>query len=155
MGRDKALVEVDGVAMAQRVAAALRAAGARSVVCVGGNAGDIPDAFPAEGPLGGIITALRWAGSETLVTAPCDMPWLTAAHVRALADHATGDVAYAQGAHLLAVWQPSALPLLEAAFADGERAPKRALDRLDAVAVTPPDGDWPRDVNSPNDLGEA
>ena len=46
MGRDKAFVEVDGAPMAQRVARAMRGAGALEVVCVGGDAGDVADAFP-------------------------------------------------------------------------------------------------------------
>jgi molybdenum cofactor guanylyltransferase len=152
MGRDKAAVVVEGSPMAVRVADALRAGGAREVVCVGGDAGDIPDAFPGEGPLGGIITALRWAGDETVVTAPCDMPWITAAEVRALAVALGGDVAYAKGAHLLAAWGPSCLPRLEAAFAAGERSPKRALALLVAVVVELPDGAWSNDVDTPDDL---
>lgn len=66
MGCDKALLEVDGVAMARRVADALHAAGARRVVAVGGDAHGLaalgldhrPDRWPGEGPLGGLVTAL-------------------------------------------------------------------------------------------------
>jgi molybdopterin-guanine dinucleotide biosynthesis protein A len=152
MGRDKALVEVDGVAMAERVVDALRAGGATRVVRIGGATGDIPDAFPGEGPLGGIITALRWASGDVVVTAPCDMPWLDAEHAQALVAQRTGDVAYAKGAHLFAAWAPSALPVLEAAFAAGERSPKRALARLVATEVDLGDGRSLADVDSPADL---
>jgi molybdopterin-guanine dinucleotide biosynthesis protein A len=151
MGRDKAFVEVDGVAMAERVAAALRGAGARVVARIGT---DVPDVYPGEGPLGGIITALRWARDETVVIAPCDMPWIEAAHVAAvvaaLGDDA--DVAVAGEQHLFAAWHPSALLELEAAFAAGERAPKRALERLHVVRVDLGDGPWSRDVDTPADL---
>jgi molybdopterin-guanine dinucleotide biosynthesis protein A len=66
MGRDKALVEVDGLPMASRVAAALTAAGCRSAVAVGGDAAvharlglsSVPDRWPGEGPLGAIVTVL-------------------------------------------------------------------------------------------------
>jgi molybdopterin-guanine dinucleotide biosynthesis protein A len=153
MGRDKAFVEVDGVPMAARVADALRAAGAREVVNIGGTAGDVPDAFPGEGPLGGIITALRWAGDDVLVTAPCDMPWIEADHVRALIDAlGDNDAAYADGAHLLAAWSPNALARLEAAFTEGERAPKRVLAGLRATAVVFGDDEALRDVDTPDDL---
>ena len=37
MGRDKATLEIDGVAMATRVAGALTDAGAAEVFCVGGD----------------------------------------------------------------------------------------------------------------------
>ena len=75
MGRDKALVEVDGRPMAVRVAEALAAAGAADVVAVGGDAGrlrahgltTVPDRWPGAGPLGGILTALghEAAGDDT------------------------------------------------------------------------------------------
>ncbi|MEY2470988.1 MAG: molybdenum cofactor guanylyltransferase [Actinomycetota bacterium] len=150
MGRDKALVEVDGVAMAERVAAVLRAGGARTVVRVGG---DVPDLYPGEGPLGGIITALRWAGAERLVVAPCDMPWIEAPHVAALVAALRDDAdAAVSEQHLFAAFAPSSLAPLEAAFADGERSPKRALARLRVVAVALGDGKWSNDVDTPDDL---
>ena len=150
MGRDKSTLEIDGVAMVERVAGALRDAGAREVARVGT---DVPDLFPGDGPLGGIITALRWAGDDVVVTAPCDMPWLDVAHVTPLVDAlGANDVAYADGQHLVAVWAPRALVALEIAFAAGERSPRRALTRLRAVAVTLPAGDWSRDIDTPEDL---
>ena len=65
MGRDKALIEIDGVAMVTIAVEALRAAGAADVWVVGGDRGAIealghrwvPDLHPGEGPLGGVITA--------------------------------------------------------------------------------------------------
>ena len=153
MGRDKALVEVDGVPMAERVAAALRDAGATAIARVGGASGDVVDAFPGEGPLGGLITALRWAGGDAVVTAPCDMPWIEASHVQALVD-ALGDhdVALAGDQHLFAAWNASALPKLEAADDAGERAPKRALSNLRTAVVALPPGPWSADVDTPDDL---
>jgi molybdenum cofactor guanylyltransferase len=150
MGRDKATIEVDGVAMAERVAAALRGAGARAVGFIGST---VPDLYPGDGPLGGIVTALRWASDDVVVIAPCDMPWIQARHVRALAD-ALGDhdVAYAEGQHLVAAWAPSARAAIEEAFSRGERAPRRALTQLQAIAVDLGDGAWARDVDTPEDL---
>ncbi len=151
MGRDKALVEVDGVAMALRVAHALRAAGARDVAGVGT---DVADAFPGEGPLGGIITALRWAGDEVVVVAPCDMPWIEGAHARALVDALTDsdDVAVAGDQHLFAAWAPRARAALESAFAAGERSVKGVLPLLRMRTVDLGEGPWSHDVDSPADL---
>lgn len=161
MGRDKALVELDGVAMVLHVAAALRAAGASEVFAVGGDAAAlgalglrvVADRFPGEGPLGAIITALRSAGIEDVVTAPCDMPWITASHVGGVVDALRNeiDVAHSEQ-HLFAAWRASALPELEAAFAGGERAPKRALAALRTVVVRLPAGQWSADVDAPSDL---
>lgn len=66
MGRDKALIPVDGRTLAGRVADALDAAGASPVVAVGGDLAAlraegltaVPDAMPGAGPLAGIVTAL-------------------------------------------------------------------------------------------------
>jgi molybdopterin-guanine dinucleotide biosynthesis protein A len=67
MGRTKALIEVDGVPMASRVAAALRAVGCRTVVAAGGDAEElaplgldlVPDVVAGEGPLAGILAVLE------------------------------------------------------------------------------------------------
>ena len=71
MGRDKALLLVEGVPMAQRVAEALRAAGATEVLAIGGDAPALtalglhlrPDDRPGDGPLPATITALGAARS--------------------------------------------------------------------------------------------
>ncbi len=82
MGRDKALIERDGRALAVRVADALRRAGCEEVWAIGGD-GDalaalglivVADRHPGEGPLGGLATALAAAApGATLVLAPCDV----------------------------------------------------------------------------------
>jgi len=92
MGRDKATLEIDGVAMARRVADALIAAGCAPVVAVGGDATRlgaigipvVDDDWPGEGPLGGIITALRHSERAAVVVAACDLPWLDAPTIERL-----------------------------------------------------------------------
>jgi molybdopterin-guanine dinucleotide biosynthesis protein A len=66
MGQEKALIEVDNVPLARRVANALLAGGVERVVLVGGHEGvaaelwleGVVDRWSAIGPLGGITTAL-------------------------------------------------------------------------------------------------
>src|SRR5258706_2712594 len=66
MGVDKATLAVDGVAMARRVGDALVLAGCSPVVAIGGEArglselglGHVAHAFPCDGPLGAVLTAL-------------------------------------------------------------------------------------------------
>jgi molybdopterin-guanine dinucleotide biosynthesis protein A len=75
MGTDKALMEVAGVAMAERVARALAAGGCEPVAFVGGDAVRLArlgrpvhaDRWPGEGPLGGVLTALAVAGGDDVV----------------------------------------------------------------------------------------
>ena len=94
MGRDKALLEVDGESMATRVTHALRAAGAVDVVCVGGDApalralglAVIDDEHPDAGPLGGVLTGLAGSRAPIVLVAPCDLVAPAARPLRALVD---------------------------------------------------------------------
>lgn len=167
MGRDKALLPVDGVAMAARVAAALRDAGCSPVTAIGGDRSGlealglavVDDPWPGEGPLGGILAALG-AAEEAVVVVACDLPWLDAATVtRVVAaegiDLERTDVVVASSGRrepLCARWQPSARDTLRRAFADGERAVHRAMAmlRVAEVAVDPhrvADADTPEDLD--------
>jgi len=86
MGRDKALLEVDGRALIERVLDALRpVVGAVFLAC-----GSTPryehlglpcvlDASPDRGPLGGLLAALEALETDVLVALGCDMPDLDSA----------------------------------------------------------------------------
>lgn len=158
MGRDKAGLPIGGVPMALRVAAALRGAGAAAVALVGrpvpgvSDAGPgaehVADLHPGAGPLGGVLTALTWAGARTVVVAPCDLvapdPDALALLVAAL-DPSTNAVAPPLAAvagprdPLPLALGPDAAAVLAAAFAAGERALHRALGPLAPVdAGLPP-----------------
>ncbi len=171
MGRDKALVEVDGAAMVRRVVEAVDGAGCTPVIAVGGDAASltavlagtgastVPDRFPGEGPLGGILTALGHLAVPTLVVAT-DLPWLDAVTIERLLVHRDRldlDVAMARSDRaepLCALWWPSALAALDRRFAAGERAIHRAVDglrRLDVVVSATA----VRNVNTPTDLGRT
>lgn len=165
MGRDKALVAVDGVAMAERVARALEAAGCADVRFVGGDAPALAalgrpvlsDAYPGAGPLGAVITALRASGRPVVVAA-CDLADLDADTVVAVVSEGVGDlprVAHTDRLEpLLAWWPPAVLGALEAQFASGERALHRALGAVGYVAV-PVATSRLRNVNTPADLHRA
>ena len=168
MGRPKAFIEVAGRPMVANVAAALTAAGARSVVVVGGDVAQIqslqlqaePDHFPGEGPLGGIVTALRfsqWADAVAVLC--CDLVTPSTREIqRLIAELGDDDVAVPvvdrapQWTH--AVWSLRALPVLEAVFAAGERAPHNAVGDLSVrrVEVDPSNAAAYVDADSPSDL---
>ncbi len=147
MGQDKALLEVDGTALAVRVADALRAGGCDQVRAIGGDAPAlearglevVADAFPGEGPLGGLATALA-AGPTggVLALAPCDLidpqPAATSRLLAALAgapDDVDAVVPVVDGRDewTLSAWRvsPGRAGAVAALLADGHR-------RLDAVA---------------------
>jgi molybdopterin-guanine dinucleotide biosynthesis protein A len=175
MGRDKALLDVDGVPMARRVVDALAGGGCAPVVLVGGEPATlapigvpvVADRYPGEGPLGGVLTALEHAvagapDAQAVLVAACDLPALTADVVRTLRagsavaalDIGSGWVCVARGDRsepALAVWSTSCLAPLREAFDGGERALWRGLQRLRVIEVAV-DPATVRNVNTPGDL---
>lgn len=164
MGRDKALLQLDGVPLAVRVASALWSAGADTVVAVGGDLdalgalglAGVPDPHQGGGPLGGICVALDAAGADVVVVVACDLVDLTAdavvALVEGLGEHVAAVAQSDRLEPLLAAWRVDrARPALDAAYTRGERAVHRALDGLDVVRV-PVDRAVVRNLNRPEDL---
>lgn len=181
MGRTKALVEVDGVPMASRVAAALRSVGCATVVAAGGDAEElaplgldlVPDvvtgAVAGEGPLAGVLAVLeRFVAVDPsaeirpdvppdVFVVACDLPYLDPLDLGALVEHRSSgaDVVVARTQFLeptCAIWSPSALPHLRVAFAAGVRALYRAMDGLVTIEVEIT-ADSLRNMNTPEDLG--
>lgn len=165
MGRDKALIEIDGTPMVRIAATALADAGAARVFVVGGDAPAIEaaglawvaDDYPGEGPLGGVITALRAATAPVVVVLATDHVAAAAPAVTSVAGAlGSADVAVpvsdgrAQTLH--AAWRRSALPTLEAVFDSGARSVRAALDRLDVVQLLDGDPCWFADADTPDDL---
>ena len=167
MGRTQALVEVDGVAMAVRVADALRSAGCLDVVYVGGDPAElaalgvpvIADEQPGEGPIGGVMTALRhFSTCDLVVVAACDLPFLDAESVsslvRAGVENIEADVVVGMTTRvepMFAVWRTSALPAIEHHFERGVRALHRVIDELHVARHSIP-ASILRNVNRPGDL---
>ena len=169
MGRDKALIEVAGEPLVQRVARALVAAGAQRVVVVGGDRAAIEalgldvvaDRFPGEGPLGGVLTAMAESDAPVLAVLGTDLVNPDPAAIRAvLAALTSHDVAVpvAGGRRHFhhAVWQRSAqVDRSRRRSCGGERAIKRAVRYLDDMAVVEVDGIAPTalaDADTPDEL---
>jgi molybdopterin-guanine dinucleotide biosynthesis protein A len=171
MGRDKALIEIDGLPLAAVVSSALRAAGAERVLAVGGDEQAlrrlgldvVPDDHPDEGPLGGLLTALGRAPTPVVAVLACDLPHARAAAVAAvvgaLAGSAEAEVAIpvvdGRRALVHAAWRRSAAPRLEAAFAGGERSLAGAVAGLRVLEVEGLDPVWLADADVPADLWRA
>lgn len=168
MGRDKALIDIGGVPMAERIAGVLAGAGCDPVVFVGGDAerlgatgrAVVADRWPGEGPAGGVITALATlseVGADTVAVVACDVPDLVPDAVRAvLAAHPGHDVAVAESDRLqplVACWSATALPKIESLFGAGVRSMHDIVAALDAVLV-PLDAVVLRNVNTPDDLAD-
>ena len=149
MGRDKALIEIDGAPLVERVARVLAAAGCARVVAIGppessGRVTQVDDLAPGAGPLGGILTALSLATPAIVVA--CDLPRLDVDTVNALDDAAAAAVAAGRQVDavmarsdrpepLCAMWFGRSGEHLQRRFDDGERAVHRAIVGLDVIFV--------------------
>jgi molybdopterin-guanine dinucleotide biosynthesis protein A len=166
MGSDKALLVVDGVALARRVADALVAAGCNPVVCQGGDVESLarlglevlPDSEPDGGPLPAILDAVSAFAPADVVACACDLANLDAATVVRLLEVADGHpkphvvtAGDASGPHLLAVWSASARAPLAALVEDGVRSYRAALERLETALVAVDPGVI-LNINRPEDL---
>jgi molybdopterin-guanine dinucleotide biosynthesis protein A len=166
MGRDKATLVVDGEAMAVRVARVLRDAGAAEVFCVGGDPAALgalgldarADTHPGEGPLGAVLTAFDAAVADVVVVLSCDLvapaAAVVAALVEAMGPNAEAALAVAGGRRqpLHAAYRRSGVPVLDAAFAAGERSIDRAVAGLGHLVLVPVDAAAVRDADRPTDL---
>lgn len=159
MGTDKALVVFDGEPMLARIARRLSVC--TDDLFVVGSPRDgvrlryVPDVTDERSPLAGVITALATTRCDRVFVCACDMPHIDAATVGELATDAPVPVVARRDGRpepLAAVWPVSVRPVLEAAWADGERAVHRALERCGARAVDVTDPAALTNVNTPADI---
>jgi molybdopterin-guanine dinucleotide biosynthesis protein A len=172
-GKDKALVEFNGITMIERMKALLIAMYMPEIWLVGDpekyaatGISCIPDRFPGEGPLGGILTALRWTEEQerprmallSRKSAPipernfilsCDMPflskeWMEAFFLRSLESKA--DVVVPKSSFglepLCACWRTAARPLIEEQFKRGVRKVTAVFEHLKTEVLD--ESDWKR-----------
>jgi molybdopterin-guanine dinucleotide biosynthesis protein A len=165
MGRNKALLPFHGRPLAAAVADALREAAGCAILVgnptLAGVTGfpAIPDLFPGEGPLGGILTALRFTTADWNLVTACDMPELTAAFLSLLfeaAEACDGDVLVPVSPDgrlepLCAVWHHRVLGSLESAFGSGTRRVRDALGGLRTVRYRVAEITPFQNVNTPED----
>ena len=159
MGRDKARLPFRGGELAAAVAGAVaRAAGTATLVGHGELPG-IPDRYPGEGPLGGILSALHHTAADWNLIVACDMPEVSAEFLGELLARAMecgADVLLPCGPDglpqpLCAVYRRRALARLEEQFARGTRQVTEAfaglaVERLDIAELS-----YFQNVNTPQD----
>lgn len=147
MGRDKALLKVDGETLLDR---AIRTMGetARPVFVVAdepnryrlSDATVVGDEYPGAGPLGGIVTGLRCAGPGLHLVIACDMPFVRQELLALLQSRAAGHEAAipwigGRPEPLCAAYDFRCLAPFSRALAEGERAVHRVLGLISAVRV--------------------
>jgi molybdenum cofactor guanylyltransferase len=175
MGREKGLLEIDGLPIVVRTARLVESvAGTATVIgradgyeSLGLNA--IGDDWPGAGPLGGIATALRASQSSWNLVVACDLPYLTEEWLRYLKLRALGSEADAvvpqnvnSAEPLCAVYNKRAETVLSSMLAAGGRKVHDALKALRVEMIEPEewkgfdsDGLLFKNMNSPEDYEEA
>ena len=165
MGRDKARLPFRGATLAQSVARAVAAAAGSAVLvgspesCGGLGFPGLPDLYPGEGPLGGILSALQNTRADWNLVVACDMPELSAGFLRRLleAAGATGaDVLLPAGPSgrpepLCAVYHRRCRQALGAAFASGIRQVTAAFGDLRVVPFPVAEVTHFQNVNTPEE----
>lgn len=167
MGRPKAMIPFAGVPLVERVFDAVRA---QTVACALLGSGEvparlqqcarIPDAPDAQGPLAGILAALRSRPDAAWLIAACDMPTVTPAAIAWLtAERRSERIAVLPSVEgqiepLLAIYEPAARMALEDAARSGCLSPRALASHPQASIVTPPAELRPcwDNVNTPTEL---
>jgi molybdopterin-guanine dinucleotide biosynthesis protein A len=147
-GSAKALAEVAGISMLRRactaIAAVSREAGVVTHLPEINSASPLPtrpDVVPGAGPLGGVLTAVRWAverGFERVLCVGCDMPHLDVGVLRLVVEHALhNDAEVTAAAGLDALPEPLCAVYSAACAAPIERRiARRELALRDFLAAT-------------------
>jgi molybdopterin-guanine dinucleotide biosynthesis protein A len=159
MGRDKARLPFRGGDLVSAVAAAVASA-AGNVTLVGHpELASIPDRYPGEGPLGGILTALDHTVADWNLIVACDMPEVSAAFLTDLVARAVGspaDVLLPCGSDglpqpLCAVYRRRARAVMSHHFARGVRRVTEALAGLEVELLVVAEVSHFQNVNTPED----
>lgn len=153
-GGDKALCQFRGTTLIAAVIARLSPQVAGIAINAGGDPARyasfglpvVADSIPEQpGPLAGILAAMDWTaarGAETVVTAPCDTPFLPADLVARLLDSPGGGIVLAASAGrthpTVGLWPVSLRTQLRNLLLSGERKVLAFADRQDTMIVEYP-----------------
>jgi molybdopterin-guanine dinucleotide biosynthesis protein A len=150
MGRDKAGIMRQGETLLARAARIAQEAGLTVLVVGRGRPDDwllpdtqfVPDAYPGQGPLGGLATALEDASQDVLLLA-CDMPLLSAEALiwldgQALGRHGLAVRSEEQWEPLFSVYTTEVLPLVQQRLETGKRSMHSLIEAGEFRSVAAP-----------------
>jgi molybdopterin-guanine dinucleotide biosynthesis protein A len=174
LGRDKALLTLEGETLLERAVRTLQETTAEQIVVGPPERRDqsrvakvYQDLYPSSGPLGGIYTALHFASNPLVLVVACDMPFLNADLLRLLLSLADGydvvlPVPDGRGEQLHAVYRTTCQPAIEQQIASGDFKIDRFFDRarvrrvdVEELRQHDPELRSFRNVNTPEDWAET
>jgi molybdopterin-guanine dinucleotide biosynthesis protein A len=143
MGRSKSLLVVDGTSFLDRVHDTMTSIFTEVIVCGGSNVPSegvlIADERPGEGPVGGLLSALRIARGRPVFVTTVDMPVVTGRAIRSVVEPETEGcevrIAYVDGEDqpLFGVYGPGVEQIVRASFDEGRRSVQSVLERIDEI----------------------
>lgn len=123
----------------------------------------IKDRLLDVGPYGAICTAFMEEPNSAWLILACDMPFIEKNHLEELLRNR--DVAYQATCYLnpsnelpeplIAIYEPSAYPALLQNLSRGNSCPRKALIRMKTKDLTPLDGTFLTNVNTPDEFREV
>ncbi|MBU6374628.1 MAG: NTP transferase domain-containing protein [Bdellovibrionales bacterium] len=172
MGSDKALIPYQGVPHALYLRELLRTfcaevfLSARKAQWVGTPLEGAPlleDVIEDVGPMGGLITALRFRPKANWVVLACDLPHVGSASIQDLIGsfdpqkmatcYANADEGFPEP--LFAIYTPQALGVFENALQEGLRCPVKVLGRNDVRLIEAKNAGILSNANTPEDSKRA
>jgi molybdopterin-guanine dinucleotide biosynthesis protein A len=170
MGRDKALLDINGKTQIEHVSDLLKKHCARIFLskrkdqdaykhfdCVN----DAPE-FSGHGPLGGILSAMKeYPGVDWLIVA-CDLPFITDETIQTLLDsrdpqkQATAFISAQDGLPepLCAIWEGHAYSSILELFNDGVHCPRKILIKSNTHLIKQNDPHWLDNINTPEEYDQ-
>ena len=177
IGRDKAMVELDGRPLISYPVGALRSAGLDVVLALRGgqeapagleDVSIVRDEFEDAGPLGGLHALLKWMPGEWVLVVSCDQPFVRVNLLHGIISHCecAADAVVARTPERLqpmpGLYRKSCLPVVDGALRRGEHGMRDVLNGLPRYELAGEDLDCLDlehssfvNVNTPKDLLRA
>ena len=177
IGRDKAMVELDGRPLISYPVGALRSAGLDVVLALRGgqkapagleDVSVVRDEFEDAGPLGGLHALLKWMPGEWVLVVSCDQPFVRVNLLHGIMSQSecTADAVVARTPERLqpmpGLYRKSCLPVVDGALRRGEHGMRDVLNGLPRYELAGEDLDCLDlehssfvNVNTPKDLLRA
>ena len=168
MGRDKALLQRDGISQIEFAFSLLDVVADRSFVSVRKGQSDdersrfpqIVDRYDDMGPVAGILSAMETHGDVDWLVVACDLPNLDEPTLRFLVDNRSAEQPFTafRSSHddlpepLCAIYRAGSSALLRGFVDEGIKCPRKMLIRSDTCLLQQPNPRALDNVNTPEDL---
>lgn len=169
MGRDKGLIPWHGLPQREYLADLLQSLGIQSFIsCRPDQVASIvprqviPDKYPDSGPLGAIASAFAEDPFAAWLVVACDMPLVDLTVLKHLLASRKPDFAATAFRSpslpgetpdpLLAIWEPSALPVLKSSMKKGNKSVHRVLTTAGVFLLPPPEPAVLTNTNTPEEM---